>query len=288
MARVEIATAALIGLGALALGLAMVLGWVLGRLRRPPARDEGTPPEPARAPAPASAAPTSTAPATNDPLDAEHLGFTLGHDLRAPVRVVEGFARILKEDYGAQLDRVANDHLDRVLGATARMNAMIDAILRLAQLSTQPLRRQPVNLSQLAGWVLDDLCRQQPERKVQLRVAPDLVAEGDPTLLRMVLENLLGNAWKYSARTPEAQIVFERTRHDGREVYVVRDNGVGFDMRGAERLFGLFQRLHSASEFPGHGVGLANVRRIVQRHGGQVWAASEPGHGASFYFALGG
>lgn len=214
------------------------------------------------------------------------LGYTVSHDLRAPIRVVEGFTRILKEDYGARLDRIANDHLDRVLGAAARMNQMIDAMLTMARLAAQPLARQPVDLSQLAGWVVDELRRGAPQRIVEVRIEPGMQATGDPTLLRLVLENLLGNAWKYSARRPEAHIAFGRETIDGRRVFVVRDDGAGFDMRGAERLFGLFQRLHGASDFPGTGVGLASVRRIVQRHGGQIWAEGEPDRGAAFFFTL--
>ncbi len=218
--------------------------------------------------------------------DHESFSYTVSHDLRAPIRVVEGFARILKEDYGRLLDRIGNDHLDRVLGAAARMNSMIDALLALAQLSTQPLARQPVNLSQLAGFVIDDLRRDAPQRQAEVYIAPGLMANGDPTLLRMVLENLLGNAWKYSGKCQRAQIAFEAVQHEGREVFVVRDNGAGFDMRFADRLFGVFQRLHSANDFQGTGVGLASVRRIVRRHGGEIWAESEVGQGARFYFTL--
>jgi signal transduction histidine kinase len=218
--------------------------------------------------------------------DHESFSYTVSHDLRAPIRVVEGFARILKEDYGRLLDRIGNDHLDRVLGAAARMNSMIDALLALAQLSTQPLARQPVNLSQLAGFVIDDLRRDAPQRQVEVHIAPGLMANGDPTLLRMVLENLLGNAWKYSGKCQRAHIAFEAVQHEGREVFVVRDNGAGFDMRFADRLFGVFQRLHSANDFQGTGVGLASVRRIVRRHGGEIWAESEVGQGARFYFTL--
>lgn len=219
-------------------------------------------------------------------VESDNFSFTVSHDLRAPIRVVEGFTRIVKEDYGRLLDRVGNDHLDRVLGAAARMNLMIDALLTLARLSSQPLARQPVNLSQLASYVVDDLRRGTPERDCEIEIEPGLVTQGDPTLLRLVLENLLGNAWKYSARNPRAHISLTTTTHGGRTAYVVRDNGTGFDMRSAERLFGLFQRLHSASEFPGHGVGLASVRRIVRRHGGEIWAEAEPGRGAAFYFTL--
>jgi signal transduction histidine kinase len=227
--------------------------------------------------------PVAAAPAADD---SATLSYTVSHDLRAPIRVVEGFTRILKEDYGMRLDRIANDHLDRVLGAASRMNQMIDAMLTLARLSSQPLARQPVNLSQLAGWVVDDLRRSAPERKADIEIEPALHVHGDPTLLRLVLENLIGNAWKYTAQRKSARISLARETVDGAPVFVVRDNGAGFDMRGADRLFGLFQRLHSASEFPGTGVGLASVRRIVQRHGGDVWATGEPDRGAAFHFTL--
>jgi signal transduction histidine kinase len=212
--------------------------------------------------------------------------YTVTHDLRAPIRVVEGFARILKEDYARVLDRIGNDHLDRVLAAAARMNSKIDALLTLANLSAQPLARQPVNLSQLAGFVVDDLRRSSPDRQVAVEIAPNLHVDGDPTLLRLVLENLLGNAWKYSARNAQAQIALSCTIDASRPVFCVSDNGAGFDMRNADRLFGVFQRLHSANDFPGTGVGLASVKRIVRRHGGDVWAESEAGHGARFYFTL--
>jgi signal transduction histidine kinase len=224
---------------------------------------------------------------SSDGSEHESFSYTVSHDLRAPLRVVEGFSRILKEDYGRVLDRIGNDHLDRVLGAAARMNSMIDALLALAQLSTQSLARQPVNLSQLAGFVVDDLKREAPGRAVEVQIEPGLATHGDPTLLRLVLENLLGNAWKYTGRCERAQIAFESVSYDGRQVFVVRDNGAGFDMRFADRLFGVFQRLHSANDFQGTGVGLASVRRIVRRHGGDVWAESEVGQGARFYFTLG-
>jgi light-regulated signal transduction histidine kinase (bacteriophytochrome) len=203
------------------------------------------------------------------------------------VRVVEGFTKIVKEDYGRLLDRVGNDHLDRVLGAAARMNCMIDALLALSQLSTRPVSRQPVNLSQLAGYVVDDLRRQWPQHAVALHIEPGLQVQGDPTLLRVVLENLLGNAWKYTTKCAAPAVRFERSGEGAAQTFCVRDNGAGFDMRYADRLFGVFQRLHSASEFQGTGVGLASVRRIVQRHGGEVWAEAEVGRGATFHFSIG-
>jgi signal transduction histidine kinase len=221
-------------------------------------------------------------------LAAEHAAFsyTISHDLRAPIRVVEGFGRILKEDYGTALDRVGRDHIDRVMAAAARMNHMIDALLSLSRLSTQPLARQPVNLTQLAGFVVDELKRAAPERQVSVHIAPGMVAQGDPTLLRMALENLLGNAWKYSAKVAQAVVRFEPELQAGRPGFVVSDNGAGFDMRFADRLFGVFQRLHSSSDFQGTGIGLASVRRIVRRHGGEIWADSEVGQGARFHFRL--
>jgi signal transduction histidine kinase len=212
--------------------------------------------------------------------------YTISHDLRAPLRVIEGFGKILREDYGPQLDRVGNDHVDRIMGAASRMHGMIDALLSLSQLSVRPLARQAVDLSQMAGSILEDLCRGEPGRAVSLHVAPELIVEGDPALLRIALENLLGNAWKYSANCECAQIRFEMRQEPGRRVFVVSDQGAGFDMRFADRLFGAFQRLHSASEFPGTGVGLASVRRIVRRHGGEVWAEGAVGLGARFYFTL--
>ncbi|WP_374675369.1 ATP-binding protein [Ideonella sp.] len=213
--------------------------------------------------------------------------YSVSHDLRAPIRVVEGFARILKEDYGRFLDRIGNDHLERVLAAAARMNSMIDALLALSRLQQQPLSRKPVDLSQLATYIVEDLQRQQPERQSEVQIEPGLLVQGDPTLLRIALENLLGNAWKYSGQVPVAKIEFRQVDHQGRRAFVVADNGAGFDMRFADRLFGVFQRLHSAKDFQGTGVGLASVRRILRRHGGDIWAESEVGKGARFYFTLG-
>ena len=240
---------------------------------------------PAAAPTPASPAAAKTATAATAASDHDSFSFTVSHDLRAPIRVVEGFTKIVKEDYGRLLDRVGNDHLDRVLGAAARMNNMIDALLALSKLSSQPLAQQPVNLSQLAGFVADDLRRQWPDRNVQIEIEPDMQVQGDPTLLRVVVENLLGNAWKYTGKTTAATIHFGRHGQDPNSFSIV-DNGAGFDMRFADRLFGVFQRLHSANDFPGTGVGLASVRRIVRRHGGEIWGEGEVNRGARFHFSL--
>ena len=229
-------------------------------------------------PAPAQAAAAAEA-------EQESFSYTISHDLRAPIRVVEGFTKIVKEDYGRLLDRVGNDHLDRVLGAAARMNNMIDALLALSKLSSQPLARQSVNLSQLAGYVADDLRRQWPQRVVSIEIEAGLQVQGDATLLRVVIENLLGNAWKYTGKCADPRIRFERSPK-GADHFTVRDNGAGFDMRFSDRLFGVFQRLHSANDFPGTGVGLASVRRIVRRHGGEIWGEAEVNQGACFHFSL--
>ncbi len=243
--------------------------------------------------APAAALPVAVAPSAADvpvpamdTADHESFIYSVSHDLRAPIRVVEGFARILKEDYGRFLDRIGNDHTDRILAAAARMNSMIDALLALSRLQSQPLKRQPVDLSQLAHYVLDDLRAAEPEREADIVIEPGLVVQGDPTLIRVAVENLVGNAWKYSGQSPRTRIELRRETLAGVPTYIVADAGAGFDMRFADRLFGVFQRLHSAKDFQGTGVGLASVRRIIRRHGGDIWAESEVGKGARFYFTL--
>ena len=215
------------------------------------------------------------------------LRYALSHDLRAPLRVVDGFTRIVKEDYGRLLDRLGHDHLDRVLGASARMNGMIDAILAQAQLAGAPLARQEVDLSALVSEVAQEQAVVRGAA-VQLDwvIQPGLRAQADEMLLRRVIENLLGNALKYSAKVAAPRIEFGCTPATNPPVFFVRDNGAGFDMQHADKLFGMFQRLHSAKEFEGNGVGLAGVHNIIRRHGGRVWAEAQPGLGACFYFTL--
>jgi signal transduction histidine kinase len=218
---------------------------------------------------------------------------SVSHDLRAPLRVVDGFATIVLEDYGDRgkpLDDLGRDHLRRIVAASQRMNTMIDTLLNLSRMTSRELARERVDLSQITRELSDDLRAQDATRAVEFVVAAGLKADGDPTLLRLVLQNLLGNAFKFSARNRGARIEFGCRDDSGKRVYFVRDNGAGFDMRFAQKLFGMYQRLHSASEFPGTGVGLATVQKIVRRHGGRVWAESVPapaeGHGATFYFTL--
>jgi signal transduction histidine kinase len=216
----------------------------------------------------------------------ESFSYSVSHDLRSPLRVVDGFANILLEDYGARLDELGRDHLNRISAAANRMNAMIDALLAMSRRTGRELEIESVDLSRAARELADELMAGDVARGVDFQIEPDIMVKGDPVLLRLVLQNLLGNAFKFTTHAPQAQVHFGHCRIDGVETYFVRDNGAGFDMRFAERLFGLFQRLHSQNEFPGTGVGLATVQRIVRKHGGRVWAESEPGKGACFYFTL--
>jgi signal transduction histidine kinase len=223
----------------------------------------------------------------------DSFSYSVSHDLRAPLRIVDGFATIVLEDYGDRgkpLDELGRDHLRRIVAAGQRMNSMIETLLSLSRTTSRELARERVDLTQVARELADDLRAQDHTRAVEFVIESDVRVDGDGTLLRLVLQNLLGNAWKFTARTPQARIEFGVRKGDGAQTYFVRDNGAGFDMRFAEKLFGLFQRFHSANEFPGTGVGLATVQKIVRRHGGRIWAeaipAPNPGHGATFYFTL--
>ena len=212
--------------------------------------------------------------------------YTVAHDLRAPLRSIDGFSRILVEDCGERLNPPERGHLERVRVATQQMEQLIEGMLRLSGLSRSDPRITPVNLSALAERVLADLQNQEPERKVTLVVAPGLMAQGDPILLQAVLENLLGNAWKFTAKAAVARIEFGCVNVEGLPTFFVHDNGVGFNMAYRGKLFGVFQRLHRNDEFPGTGVGLASVQRIIHRHHGRVWAESDPSLGTTFYFTL--
>jgi signal transduction histidine kinase len=211
---------------------------------------------------------------------------SVAHDARAPLRTIDGFGRLLSEDCAGALGEQGRAHLAHIRAATARMQELIDGLLELARVTRGEPQRSPVDLSALAVSVAAEL--HDPARTVELVVAPDVQAHGDPRLLRIVLLNLLGNAWKYTGKRPRARIEFGATTADGATSYFVRDNGAGFDMAHADRLFAPFQRLHDAREFEGVGIGLATVERIIRHHGGRVWAESAPEQGATFYFTLGG
>ena len=216
----------------------------------------------------------------------EAFSHSAAHDLRAPLRSIDGFASILLMQQGNTFDAEARGHLEHVLQAAQTMRQMIDDLLMLAQVGRTELRHDAVDLSDLAQKAVGELQRNEPERQIQIRLAPGLTTQGDPGLLRVALDNLIGNAWKYSSKRHESRIEFGATKANDEVAYYVRDNGVGFDMKYADKLFAAFQRLHSEAEFPGTGIGLATVHRIVSRHGGRVWADAAEGKGATFYFTL--
>lgn len=217
----------------------------------------------------------------------ETFSYSVSHDLRSPLRAINGFAQILQDDYGETVPADGKRHLERIIAASQRMNTLIDALLMLSHINQQRIERTPVDLSLLAVNVVDELRAANPDRHVVVTIAPGLTAHADRGLCTVVLQNLIGNAWKYSGKVSEAEITVGGRDEDGEQVFFVRDNGAGFDPQYAGRLFGAFQRLHSAGEFEGNGVGLATVARVVYRHGGRVWAEGEVGKGACFYFTLG-
>jgi len=217
----------------------------------------------------------------------ESFSYTVSHDLRAPLRGISGFCQALEEDCGQSLGLRGLDYLGKVKACARRLEELIEALLRLSHTTRAEMRRSRVDLSALATAIAAALQSSAPERRGEFIIAPGLEAEGDPTMLRLVLENLLGNAWKFTAKADRARIEFRvGPRPDGSRVFLVRDNGPGFDMQYVHKLFGAFQRLHDASEYPGSGVGLATVQRLIQRHGGRVWAEGAAGQGATFYFTL--
>jgi PAS domain S-box-containing protein len=217
----------------------------------------------------------------------ESFCYSVSHDLRAPLRSINGFSQAILEDCGDKLAGEAGEYLRRVRAATERMAQLIDGLLDLSRLTRKELGREAVDLSAQAEAIAADLRKRDPERSAVFRIAPGLTGQGDPELLRVVLQNLLENAWKFSARRAEAVIEFGRAEGDRRRPFYVRDNGAGFDMAYSGKLFGAFQRLHDHGEFPGTGIGLATVQRIVHRHGGRVWAEGWVDKGATFYFSLG-
>ena len=216
----------------------------------------------------------------------EAFSYSVAHDLRAPLRSVDGFCQILDEEYSSKLDETGRNYLSRVRGAAQHMGTLIDDLLHLARITQGDLARSTVNLSQIAAQITDGLHDSAPERAVEFTIAKDIIVSGDPRLLRVVLENLFSNAWKFTAAQPVAHIEFGSELIDGQTVLYVRDNGVGFDMAYAGKLFRAFQRLHSVHEFPGTGIGLATVQRILNKHGGRIWAEASPGRGATFLFVL--
>jgi light-regulated signal transduction histidine kinase (bacteriophytochrome)/HAMP domain-containing protein len=227
---------------------------------------------------------TSQLAASNKELEA--FSYSVSHDLRAPLRGIDGFSLALLEDYEDRLDKEGKEHLQRIRAATQRMGMLIDDLLNLSRMTRAEIRKQRVNISTLVRSIAKELQDSEVERQVDFRIEDGIEATADAHLLRVVLENLLGNACKFTSKRSSARIEFGKTRRNGSSAYFVRDNGAGFDPAYASRLFGAFQRLHGTTEFPGTGIGLATVQRIIHRHGGEIWAEGAVEKGATFYFTL--
>ena len=222
--------------------------------------------------------------ASNKELEA--FSYSVSHDLRAPLRGIDGFSQAVLEDYDEILDDSGRSYLHRVRAASQRMSQLIDAMLNLARLTRAEIHTQTFDMSAMVHGIFEDLQKMEPEREVECIVANNLLATADPQLIRAVLENLLGNAWKFTRQQPNPRIEFGHGQYKGQAAYFVKDNGAGFDMTYVHKLFGAFQRLHAYTEYPGVGVGLATVHRIIQRHGGQIWAEGAVDEGATFHFTL--
>ncbi len=218
--------------------------------------------------------------------DLEAFGRTVSHDLKSPLGIITGFIDLIERKYSDKVDEKMNGYLRRISESAFRMEEIIDALLKLSRVTTAGMKHIAVNLSSLVKAAADDLIQLDPERQVEFIIAQDISASGDPAMLRVMIENLLRNAWKFTGKKNSARIEFGNTRINNESVYFVRDNGAGFDMTSADKLFIPFQRLHSPADFPGLGIGLTTVQRIVQRHGGRIWAEGEAAKGATFYFTL--
>jgi PAS domain S-box-containing protein len=216
----------------------------------------------------------------------EAFSYSVSHDLRAPLRGIDGFSQALLEDYGAKLDEEAKSYLHRVRKSSQRMGQLIDDLLNLSRVTRSAMQHETVDLSELAFAISREIQMTQPERKVEVIIAQGLSVRGDARLLTILLENLFGNAFKFTGKNPHAKIEFGIVKYEDNPVFFVRDNGAGFDMTYADKLFGAFQRLHSQTAFPGTGIGLAIAKRIIHRHGGRIWAEAEINKGAAFYFTL--
>jgi signal transduction histidine kinase len=218
--------------------------------------------------------------------DLESFNYSVAHDLRNPLRAVKGFSQIVLEDHGPALAEDARAHLGRISAAASRMEQLIDDLLRLSRIGRAPVNPEPLDMTELVEAVVADLRAADPTRTVDVAIASEVAGKGDVRLVKIVLENLLRNAWKFTKKKQQAEIAFGARDEDGATVFFVRDNGAGFDPAYAHRMFTPFQRFHGASEFEGTGIGLAIVRRIVDHHHGRVWAESKPGEGATFSFTL--
>jgi len=212
--------------------------------------------------------------------------YSVSHDLRGPLRSMDGFSLVLLEDYGDKLDGDGKDALERIRAASQRMGGLIDDLLRLSQVTRAGLKVTRVDLSAIAREIADGMDREESGRSAEWIIAAGLSVRADAALMRIAMQNLLQNAWKFTGRTDRPVIRVGALQREAKTVYFVADNGVGFDMAHADSLFGAFQRLHQAGDFPGTGIGLAIVQRIIRRHGGEIWAEAKEGEGATFFFCL--
>jgi PAS domain S-box len=227
---------------------------------------------------------TSQLEAANKELEA--FSYSVSHDLRAPLRSIDGFSQVLLEEYKDNLDTQGQNYLARVRLGAQRMGHLIDDMLQLSRISRSDMNIQQVNLSRIAQDIINNLMDEEPDRNIQFSIQTEILVQGDQNLLQIALNNLVENAWKFTSQHPTAYVEIGTIQQNGQPVYFVRDDGAGFDMKYAQKLFGAFQRLHTVNEFPGTGVGLATVQRIIHRHGGQIWADSEKEKGATFYFTI--
>jgi light-regulated signal transduction histidine kinase (bacteriophytochrome) len=218
----------------------------------------------------------------------ETFSYSVSHDLRAPLRSIDGFSQALLEDYASKLDKQGEEYLHRVRNATKRMEQLIDDMLRLSRLTRTEMTIETVDLGKIANTVINELKKTDPSRNYKFKTQKNILTDGDANLLSILLENLLGNAWKFTKKCKQTEIEFGKKQQDKETVFFIRDNGAGFNMKYADKLFIPFQRLHDDAEYPGTGIGLGIVARIVNRHGGRIWVESEENKGTTFFFTLGG
>jgi PAS domain S-box-containing protein len=216
----------------------------------------------------------------------ESFSYSISHDLRAPIQAMKGLCSIMMEDYSGKLEPELQNYLKRIVTSSDKMGELVDDMLNLSKISRQEMNVQQISLSKIAETIIDELQQSDPAKNVEVSIAQDVETRGDSGLMSIALSNLIGNAWKYSSKTPNAHIEFGEMFKDGETIYYVRDNGAGFNMKFANKLFEPFKRLHSDKEFSGTGIGLAIVKRVIEKHHGKVWAESEPGKGATFFFTL--
>jgi len=227
-----------------------------------------------------------TAQLENANKELESFSYSVSHDLRSPLRGIDGFSLALLEDYHDKLDETGRDYIDRIRTATLKMDRLIDSLLRLSRISRIEMNFEEVNLSFIVQEIANSLTETDSSRNVSFLIPENIITSGDPNLLKIVFENLLSNAWKFTSRNDTTVIEFGTLKENSKTVYYIRDNGVGFDMKYVDKLFSAFQRLHSEKEYPGVGVGLSTVQRIIRRHHGDIWAKSQLNEGTTFYFTL--